>query len=431
MDGCKYQSKKVYLVSQKIESDIAEHYQQVMKNHFENPNEYLKEDCNEIIVGKKSNKPRLANTLQGRDTQLSQINYKGRRNLRGDINIILSMSKLPNINDINSNHLANEDSAESNMNYLSTNRSNNLKSFSRMASLSIKTTDHYQNPKVANLQRSKCKFEWEYLDTNQLNEYIKIIEDQFKSNASSQIAFEPEFFQKCVQKEQSKFQRDFASQEIKLKSFRNKEIEDQHMSDRLSIQMKQDTQEKLLIKKSADNQRRRVEEIENFEQMRDILAGESYDDWKNKLRSDHNSSQQLKLKNNKLSIWSTLSFGVNSNMEIIRKPDISLPSGSKAATIKDLKKSVVQSNKLMTSTKYKLGNFSFNNTKSRTIDQKELDFKSISLSGEDLLKVEKKNAMSIKGKKIALRNLEKGKFEEEMILCHYSDNIIKHPSQKE
>lgn len=442
MESWKPRTKKVYLISPRIENDTAEYYQQVLKDHFENPNEYLKEDCNEkIIVGKKSNKPKFESSVQSGVTQLTDFNIKGRRNLRANTNL----NKLPNISSDNmSFKQTQEDSVWSNMNYLTTNLSNNYKSYSRMQS-SIRTNIQGHNHVASNVSSNyKSKNGWKYLDTNQVNEYIRKIElNYYKNSSSNQTGFEHEFYKECSSKDQDKLQREFMNQEINLSSIQYKEAEDQEMTNRLSLQLKlkQEAQNRLLIKRSADDYRKKIEEVSNLQYIKNHFAGDSYDDWKNKLRSDYKKDKKKKLKTDKLSIWSTISYGTNSNMEIIRKPDLATTSRSKDSIIQNLKKTTLS--KLNKGTPYKFGDFDFNNTKTKQLSfedsnsfasitarnfmrescQKEIDIKSMTLVGEDLFKVEKNNAMSIKGKKVLLKNNEKGKFDEEMILCDYSDMV--------
>lgn len=445
------QNKKYYFVSPKLETEASNsnYYSQILQDQFENPFNYLREDNDKtLIIGKKSKKPNLISALQIGQNQQTNSHMQSKKNLKKNTQTI-RLNKAPNQSEGNCIKMAQDDSISSNIHGISTNQTNgNFNTFS-MTTTSFKTNHHNLNSNVSNAHNCSSKNLKEFLDINHLADYIKDIEVKKHGEIKQSVG---QIFNDAIEndcktnnrivssKNKEELRRAYDKQEWQLSSIQSKDLKDQELQKRLAQQSKK-RPENLLIKRSGDEFRKKLEKLQDFEKMQNQFYGDTYIDWQSKLRSRDKREKANVVIGGIPSIWSTISFNNKEGKEIIRKPIQSSISKFMNSTLSEFKsvhpinqKALTQNSEFQETSKMKLnteisfrdsGSFARTTTMKylKESELKEPDYKSMILIGNDLIKIERENAMNIKGRKIVYNNYEKGKFDEELIMCQY-DRVI-------
>lgn len=448
------QNKKYYFVSPKLEVEPVnnKYYSQVLQDQFENPFNYLREDNDKtLIIGKKSKKPNLINAFQIGQNQQPYSHMQSKKNYKKNTQNI-RLNKAPGgHSESNCIKMIQDDSISSNVNCISTNPTNNMNTFN-MTTTSFKTNHHNLNSNVSNAHNYSSKNLRDYLDNNHLIDYIKEIEVKKHGDSKNSVG---QIFKDVIEndcklngrivssKNKEELKRVFDKQESQLTLIQNKDIKDQELQKRLAQHSKQ-RPENLLIKRSGDEFRKKLERMQDYEKNRNLFYGDTYIDWQSKLRCTDKREKANVIIGGIPSIWSTISFNSNEGKEIIRQPVQNLTSKFMNSTLSEFKSNISLGPKAITQTsefrdtgfptKSKLNTeISFRDSGSfartttikfkRESELKEPDYKSMILVGNDLLKIERENAMNIKGRKIVYNNYEKGKYDEELIMSHY-DRVI-------
>lgn len=372
--------------------DNNEKLQCILKDQFNDPCSYLNENLNSgLVIGRVSSKPTFSNAFEKMQVQNCRSNAKKQTRKFGNT---IRLKKNPFSGDNGNNDSLNG----------------------------------LGNSMISGLNtKSAIRIGKETTDINNLNDYVKEIETRRDKDVDSKIfddLIEREYTLPnitCSSSSRTELKKAFEKQETQLQTINDAEKQFNLTSRQLSkkLNVKQET---LLINKSGELFRKRVENLKNCESE---FNSSKYLQWQSRLRNLDNKGTVLLGGMGYAPIWSTVMMQGKSK-EIVRKPK----SYFSAPTDTLIKNKVIAINRSNIKPSNSRGFQDFNLTLSSTqtsnypkfqASKKEDDYKSLLVIGQDLVKVEKENALSVRGvgKKHLYKGKEMGSSEEEVISSQF------------